>query len=341
MYAQFTVSQQQEVFLQCHDNAFEYFGGIPRKVIIDNLKTGVRRHRRGEAPELNPAYAEFARHDGFEVIACNPRCPQEKGRVENGVGYLKNNFLRGRQINDFAHLGVPLRRWLDEIANVRVHRQTGQQPRALFEREKETLQGLPLHPYDTATVKRLRASSTFRIALDTNRYSVPAPYAGRELEVRLYSNRVLMYHDGNLIAEHIRRYGRHGDFENPDHPRALLAKRRHARQQKELQNFLQLGEHAEVFYLELQKRRLNAQEHVRKILALEEIYSRQGVTEALSDGHQLGAYSSEYIANILQQRARPRETPGPLHLTRPSDLLELDSPVADLSLYDTEESQHG
>lgn len=334
MYVEFTLSQKQEHFLQCHENAFLYFGGIPRKIMIDNLKTGVLEHKRGEPPILNPRYADYARHCGFEVVACNPREPQEKGRVENGVGYIKKNFLQGLRIDDFAHLASPARRWLDEVANVRIHRQTGKSPRELWEKEKPHLQALPLNPCDIGTPLRPRASGTFRLTIDTNRYSVPAEYASQFLDVRLYPDKILAWHEGHLVAEHIRSYGRNGDFENPDHPRALLAQRQHARVQKNLQLFLQLGPDSEVFYREMQKRRLNANIHVKKILALAGIHTRQQVAEAICDAHRFRAYSSEYITNILDQRGRPKETAGPLHLTRPSDLLELESPAADLSIYD-------
>ncbi len=340
MYVEFTLSEKQEQFLQCHQNAFEFFGGVPEKVMIDNLKTGVLEHKQGTAAIIHPRYADFARHYGFKPVACNPRAPHEKGRVENAVGYVKKNFLRGRSLHGFEHLAAQVRRWLDEVANVRVHRHTRQKPLTLWEKEKALLQALPLNSYDTGISIRLRATSTFRITIDANRYSVPAEYASQPVDARVYPDKVLVYHEGNVIAEHIRSYGRGGDFENPDHPRALLAQRHRARVQKNLQRFLQLGEHSEVFYRELKTRRLNANEHIKKILALVQVHSPRQVAEAISDGHSLGAYSSEYIANILEQRSRPRESPGPLHLSRPSDLLELESPATDLSVYSQEES-HG
>jgi hypothetical protein len=336
MYVEFTLSQKQEHFLQCHENAFIHFGCITQKIMIYNLKTGVLEHKRGEPALINPRYADYARHCGFEVVACNPRGPQEKGRVENAVGYIKKNLLQGLRIDDFAHLAPLAKRWLGEIANVRIHRQTGRKPVDLWEKEKPNLQALPLNPCDTGTPMRLRASSTFRLTIDTNRYSVPAEYASHFLDVRLYSDKITAWHEGQIVAEHIRGYGRNDDFENPDHPRVLLAERRRARTHKHLQRFLQLGEHAEIFYQQMRERRLNPNEHIRRILALVDIHSRQKVSEAICDGHRLGAYSSEYIANILEQRGRPKETPGPLHLTRPSDLLDLESPAADLAIYDKE-----
>ena len=302
--------------------------------MVDNLKSAVLEHKRGETPRWNPCYAAFASDYGFRIVACNPRSPQEKGRVENAVGYVKKNFLAGRSFKDFAHIGPAARGWLDQTANQRVHRATGKTPHALWEQEKAQLLALPLNPPSPARVMRQRATSTFRLCIDTNRYSVPAEYAGHYPDVHLYAEEILIYHEGQLIAQHRRNYSRHEDHENPDHARALLAQRHTARRHKELQSFLQLGEHAETFYQGLQQRRLNAHVHVRKILALQGAYSRDQIAEAIIDAHQMAAHSSEYIINILSQRSRVLKEPGPLHLTRPGDQLEIDLPPADLSVYD-------
>ena len=334
MYIQFTLSQQQEHFLGCHQNAFDYFGGVPQSIMVDNLKSAVLEHKPGQTPRWNPCYAAFAADYGFKIVACNPRSPQEKGRVENAVGYVKKNFLAGHSFKDFAHIGPAARRWLDQTANARVHRTTGKTPHALWEHEKAQLLPLPLNTPSPARVVRQRATSTFRLCIDTNRYSVPAEYASDYLDVHLYAEEILIYHEGQLIAQHRRDYSRHEDHENPDHPRALLAQRKGARKHKELQSFLQLGEHAEAFYQGLHQRRLNAHVHLRKILALQGVYSREQIAEAISDAHQMTAYSSEYIINILSQHTAILEEPGPLHLTRPGDQLQIELPPADLSVYD-------
>ena len=334
MYIEFTLSQRQEHFHSCHQNAFEYFGGVPQSVMVDNLKSAVLEHTVGKTPRWNPCYAAFAADYGFKIVACNPRSPQEKGRVENAVGYVKKNFLCGHSFKDFAHIGPAAQRWLDQTANRRIHRTTGKTPRELWEREKVQLLALPINTPSPARVVRQRATSTFRLNIDSNRYSVPAEYAGHYLDVHLYAEEILVYHEGQLIARHRRDYSRHEDHENPDHARALLAQRNTARRHKQLQSFLQLGEHAEAFYRGLQERRLNAHVHVRKILALQGAYRRDQIAEAISDAHQMVAHSSEYIINILGQRTGVTEEPGPLHLTRPGDQLEIDLPPADLSVYD-------
>jgi transposase len=334
MYVEFTVLQTMEHFLGCHQNAFEFFGAVPQAVMVDNLKSAVLQHLVGEVPVFNSRYFDFSRYYGFEIRACNVGKGNEKGRVENGVGYVKKNFLSGLDIPDFSALGPAGCRWLAEVANVRIHGETRQRPVDLFAIEKPSLHPLPREPYDIGKVMPVRASSTFRVRLDTNRYSVPAEYAGAQLTLKAYPDRLCIYAGENLVARHVRSYDRHGDFEHPDHPKALLAERRRARQQKLYACFLTLSGKAEEYYRRLAERRLNPSHHVQKIVALREIYGTAAVGRAIEDAFTLEAFSSEYIANICEQRLRVREAPGALHLTRKSDLLDLEIPEPDLSVYD-------
>jgi hypothetical protein len=334
LYVEFTLGQGQEHFLQCHDNAFRFFGGVPQSVMVDNCKTAVLSHPVGQPAQLNPRYLDFANHYGFRIRACNVRKAHEKGRVENAVKFTQLNFLRGLELPPWAALNPAARHWLETIANVRVHGQTHQTPLELFTQEKLQLQPLPSHLYDVGTVRSLPVNSRFRVGFETNRYSVPAHLAGSTLVAKIYPERLGFYHQDQCVAEHVRSYDRHQDFEHPDHARPLLEQRLKAREQQQLHRFLSLCPHAPEYYEQLRQRRLNARHHVQKILALLEIYGADKVIRALQDAHQYQAYSCEYVANILEQRARPLPEPGALHLTRSADLLELDLPEPDLSVYE-------
>lgn len=334
MYVDFTVSQGMEHFLGCHQNAFEFFGCVPKKVMVDNLKSAVLKRIVGQDPVLNPKYVDLANHYGFTITPCNVGKGNEKGRVENAVGYVKKNFLSGLHIPSFEPLAPAARIWLDTIANVRIHGQTRQRPIDLFEKERPSLNPLPPHPFDCATVSQVRASSQFRITLDTNRYSVPAQYAGALLTLKAYPDRLCLYDKDNLIARHVRSYDRHQDFEDPDHPRELLQQRKKARDQKIFMRFLTLSPKAELYYRKLEQRRMNPHHHVRKIVALSEIYPPQAVARAMEDAFLFEAFSSEYIANLLEQRSRSLPQPGALHLTRREDLLTIKVQQPDLSIYE-------
>jgi len=334
MYVEFTVLQTMEHWLGCHQNAFEFFGAVPQKIMVDNLKSAVLNRTVGQAPVFNPKYVEFADYYGFAIVPCNVGKGNEKGIVENAVGYVKKNLLNGLDIPDFKIMAPLTRHWMDTVANVRSHGETGQKPEDMFLKEKPFLHPLPYAPYDIGQVKPMRASRQFRVTIDTNYYSVPAQLAGVRLTVKLYPDRVCMYHDNHLVARHVRSYDRRCDFEHPDHPKALLQQRKRAKDQKIFMRFLSLSDKAQQYYRQLEQRRMNPYHHIRQIVALSEIYGKEQVAVAIEDAFSFAAFSCEYIANLLEQRTRPVKEPGALHLTRSSDLLDLTIDHPDLSIYD-------
>lgn len=331
LYLEFTLAETLEHFLSCHQHAFEYFGGVTRQVWVDNCKVAVLHRPPGEVV-LNPRYLDFANHYGFQIRACGVGQPQEKGRVENAVGYVKKNFLNGLELDDPHILNPAARDWLETVANVRVHGHTHRPPQELFAQEK--LQPLHPVPYEAAALDTVRINSQFRFKADGNRYSVPCRYASRQLTLKQFPDRLLIYDRDQLVAEHVRRYDRHQDYELPDHVAPLLLQRKKAREQRLLLRFLALASCAHDYYQQLEQRRLNPKHHVQKIVALSELYGPQAVARALEDAFTYQAFSCEYIANLLQQRQHPASEPGALHLTRQQDLLELELPAPDLSLYD-------
>jgi hypothetical protein len=304
--------------------------------MVDNLKSAVLRRILGRAPVFNPKYLDFANHYGFAITPCNVGKGNEKGRVENAVGYVKKNFLAGLDIPDFVAIAPAARHWLETVANVRIHGETRKSPVALFEKERPCLSALAENPFDGATVSQVRASSQFRITLDTNRYSVPAEYAGARLTLKSYPDRLCIYCGDKLLARHVRSYDRHQDFEDPDHPRQLLVERKKARDQKIFMRFLALSPQADLYYRKLAQRRMNPHHHVRKIVALSEIYGPAPVARAIEDAFFFEAFSSEYIANLLGQRTRFHKEPSALHLTRREDLLDITLENPDLSVYQPE-----
>ena len=337
MYLEFTVSQSMEHFLGCHQNALEFFGAAPEKIMVDNLKSAVLKRLVGQAPVFNKRYMDFSNHYGFAISACAVGRGNEKGRVENAVGYVKKNFLAGLDIPEFSAIGPAAREWIDTVANVRIHGATHKKPAELFKTEAAALRALPPMPYQVATTQQVRATNRFRVVLDTNKYSVPAQYAGARLTLKAYPDRLCVYHNAELVARHTRGYDRHQDFEDPDHPRELLQQRRKAREQRLLMEFLKLSPRAEEYYQQLTQRRMNPRHHIRQIVALGEIYGPEKLARAIEDAFSFQAFSSEYIANILEQRERIAPQPGVLHLTRRQDLLDLDLPEPNLSIYEPKE----
>jgi transposase len=333
LYVEFTLGQGMEWFLSCHQHAFEFFGGTPEKIMIDNLKTGVLHHPLDGAVQFHPRYLDFSAHYGFVPVACAVRQANQKGRVENGVGYVKGNFLGGLPIPSFAAIHPAAQQWLREVAHVRLHGETRRKPLAMFEEERALLKPLPALAYDPAAIQPVSASSRCRVIFETNRYSVPHLYAGQKLTLKIYPDRLSIFHREKLIATHARSFERRQDVRNPDHVKELENQRVRARQQTLLLAFLNLTPQAQLYYGKLQEKSLNAPHHVQKIVALSEIYGPDQVARAMADAITFDAYGCDYIANILQQRQRTPATPSALHLTRRQDLLDLELPPADLTPY--------
>lgn len=336
MYAEFFFGEAMEYWLRAHRNAFEVFGGVPERVMVDNCKTAVLKARRGgSAPEFNPAYEDFARHYGFRISACNPGRPNEKGRVENAVGYIKSGFLAGREPCCPEALGPALADWTANVANVRVHGTTGKRPRDVFEQvERGALSPLPAGPHDCSVAEVRVADSRFRVTVDDNRYSVPSASASRKVQVFRHVDRIVVRSlDGDPLADHPRSFGRKQEIADPDHERALVLEMRHSRDRRRLTLFLAPGPDAPVYLAALRDRRPAWRDHVDRICALAEIHGRDALVRALADTTESEAFGADYVCNLLEARTRFAPEPGPLHVTRRSDLLELDLPEPDLNVY--------
>ena len=133
--------QDTETFLRVLENAIRCFGGAPLTLNVDNLKAAVTKADWYD-PEINPKLAEFCRHLGMSVLPCRPYTPQHKGKVERGVGYVKDNALKGRSFRGLRELNEHLRHWEATVADKRIHGTTRQQVAACFEKERPHL--LPL-----------------------------------------------------------------------------------------------------------------------------------------------------------------------------------------------------
>jgi transposase len=336
LYAEFFLGEATEHWLQAHRNAFDAFGGVPERVMVDNCKTAVLRPRRnGEAAELNPAYAEFARHYGFRIDPCNVRRPNEKGRVENAVGYIRTSFLAGREPGPLEVLAPALSDWLDNTANRRIHSTTGRKPQELFdEAESAALRPLPAGHYDCHQIQAAAADNRFRVTVDGNRYSVPSTAASRQVVIHRHADRIVIRESGGaLLADHPRHYGRRQEIANPEHERALVLSMRHARDKRRLEQFLTLGPDATNYLAGLQERRPNWRSHVDRINTLAEIHGRDALARVMADAKENTAFSAEYIHNLLDARKRITPEPAPLHVTRRADLLDIDIPKPNLDIY--------
>ncbi|HDL08304.1 MAG TPA: IS21 family transposase [Desulfobacteraceae bacterium] len=172
-YFEPTVSMKQDIFLACHINAFRFFGGVPKNIVYDNLKSVVLS-RLGNDIHYNPSMLDFAAYYGFKLKVCNPRAPHEKGKVERIIAYITNNFMQKEEYHDFKHIRSEALLWLKNTACKRKHSTTGKVPIEEFEKkEKAFLLKLPQKAYDYAAPKVIHPQKDGLFRFDANRYSVP------------------------------------------------------------------------------------------------------------------------------------------------------------------------
>jgi transposase len=184
-YAEFVFDQRVETWLLCHRRAFEYFGGVPERVVIDNLKAAIVR-ACWEDPQVQHSYRECAEHYGFLIGPCKPRHPRHKGKVEQGgVHYVKRNFLGGRKPTTITQANQDVRVWCEQTAGRRVHGTTKEQPLVRFETvEQAQLKPLPATPYDPAVWKVAKVARDCYVTFDKAYYSVPFRLVGQQVQVR-------------------------------------------------------------------------------------------------------------------------------------------------------------
>lgn len=337
IYAEFVFGESMEFWLQCHRNAFRFFGGVPARIIVDNCKTAVSRPAmRGEPAEINPVYQEFADRCGFSVTACAPRHPQSKGMVENAVGYVKSSFLAGRSsVSPPEVINPLLLEWLVKTANRRTHGTTGQVPQEVFGRvERQALRPLPEAFPPCVLVRDAVADSRFRVSVGTNRYSVKCEAASRRVRLELSPGRVVVRGmEGDLLADHQRCFGYRQEIADPDHGRPLEAVAGSAAERMLVARFLALGSAAGRYLDGLRERVPSWRNHLRQILAMADVHGREAVSRQLEDCLAQGAFSASYIHNLLDLRTRGEAASSPLHVTRNADLMDITLTAPDLEVY--------
>lgn len=203
-YAEVVKDQKVATWLGCHRRAFEFFAGIPVKVMIDNLKSAITKASWHD-PEVQRSYAECAEGYGFLISPCPPRDPKKKGRVESGVKYIKRNFMPLREFRDLVDANRQLKEWIFETAGNRIHGTTQQKPLNIFaEIEKGFLRPLPDVPPELSTWAKHKLHGNCHLQFEKCFYSAPFQLVHTELWIRASESTVKIFKDHELLAIHPR-----------------------------------------------------------------------------------------------------------------------------------------
>lgn len=203
-YVEFVFDQSLPTWIALHAHAFGFFGGVPQRVVLDNLKAGITQACFDD-PQVQASYRECAEHYGFLIAPCAPRTPEHKGKVEQGgVHFLKRNFLGGRAPTGLVQANAEVRTWCLTTAGLRTHGTTKAQPLLRFQtREQALLRPLPPAPYDLAIWKRAKLHRDSYVVFAQSFYSAPFRLVGQTLWVRGGSQSLRIYTvDYALVATH-------------------------------------------------------------------------------------------------------------------------------------------
>jgi transposase len=331
----FTLSQSLDELLRGHQEAFRAFSGCPSRVIYDNMRTVVLS-RAEDRIRFHPRFLDFAAHYLFKPVLCRPGQPQEKGRIERAISYIKRNFLAGRSFAGLRDLNAQAKRWLDEVANVRLHGSTRKRPVDLFEEEKSLLAALPARPYDTRILRPVLVSPDARVAFETNTYTVPPDVVGKRLVLRASGGEVRVYQGDREVARHVRCFGRHEDIVDPGHVRAVLTRKTRATASALLARFLSLGASAKAYVEGMVERQLKLAVHVKRLVGLLDLYGKHEMTQALECALGYGAFGAHYVQHLLIEARRRDDRPPPVPLLFPDkpEIEQLSLPEPDLGRYD-------
>ena len=335
LFLDFSLDQRMETFCRMHQSAFDFFGGVPRKVLYDNLKSVVLHHI-GSTVQFNPTFLAFAGHYLFEPTAAPVRYPEAKGRAEAIIKYIRHAFFYGRSFTSIEDLRAQAAAWRDDVANQRLHATTRERPADRLRIERARLRPLPQHPADTDSVTPVIVSKEARVRLDTNSYSVPHRFVGRSVMVRASDATVRVLCDNTVIAEHPRCWDRRRAIEHPDHIKAMLDRRPGARGPKRRDRIASLSPQCRLYLSEIARRRINLDSEVRKLDRLVTRYGEADVVEAMAKALAARTFGARYVRVLVDQGRFARglgEPPEPIVTGNPS-ADAVDVTPHDLETYD-------
>ena len=204
MYVEFVFDQTIATWISCHLNAIAFFGGCPKEIVVDNLKAAIIQHAI-EDPILCEPYRKMARHYGFLIHPCRPRTPQHKGKVENGVHYVKRNLVGGSDFHDLRDANEKAIAWCLNRAGLRDHGTTREQPLNRFrETEQALLLPLPSEPFELRSVQTAKVQRDCHVVFEGSYYSVSHKYVGMLVDVYAYERVVQIFNGVTLLVTHER-----------------------------------------------------------------------------------------------------------------------------------------
>jgi len=324
--------ETQEMVFDAHRQAFEFFGGVCRRGIYDNLKTAVNKIFAGKERSFNSRFGQLCSHYLFEPVACTPAAGWEKGQVENQVGTVRRRFFVPRlKVRDFRELNEYLRERCLQWAKSHPHPDfKDQSVWQVYEAEKPHLIPMP-PPFDGYAERPARVSPSSLVSFDRNRYSIDCRHVGAQVQLRVYAERIVIVREGEVVGDHRRQFGSGKTIFDPWHYLPALARKPGALRNGAPFRHWDLPEAIARVGEQLQHRYPDWDRQYVGILQTVPLYGLEAVEAACSKALNTGLFSKEVVLNLLN---RGREDTVADPIDPPDHLILKQPPIADCQRYD-------
>ena len=302
VFFQFYLGQHMSLFLRGHQQAFEFFGGVARVLLYDNLKSAVLE-RQGTAIRFNPEFLQFAAHHLFEPRPVQVCRGNQKGRVERAIQYVRTRFFAAREFRNVPDLNEQaLRFCLGLSQERRLPQDRTQTVRQAFEEERPRLLPLPKVPYPVEHCLAVSVGKTPYVRFDKNDYTVPHDRVVRTLEVRATPETVRILEQGLVIATHERSYEQGKQIEGPKHIEALQQQKQDAGLHRGIGYLHNRIPRSQAFLLKLAERGGNLGSATAALLRLVARYGPEAMDAALQEALQQETFHVGAIGHLLDLR---------------------------------------
>lgn len=335
-YLEFFFDQTLENFLRGHVHAFSDWGGAPRAILHDNLRSAVLQ-RHGDAVQFHPRLIELSAHYHFALRPCRPARGNEKGRVERTIQYIRHSFFAARAFSSLENFNRQALTWRQEVAYRRPW--PGDDSRTVedaFLEEKASLIALPAHPFETDLVIPIRSRKTLYVRFDLNDYSIPPTAVGRTLTLVASDTTVRILDGMREIARHRRSYDRHAVIEDSAHVEELLQQKRRARGSTPGGRLAHAVPETDALLESALRRGESPGAQTAQLIRLLDEYGAAELRAAVLEALQRNTPRASSVAFILSKRRRVRggRVLSPVDLSRHPELADVHVPSHDSEVYD-------
>ena len=336
LYLEFFFDQTMENFLRGHVHAFQDWGGQPREILYDNLRSAVLE-RRGNQIHFHPRLMELCAHYHFVARPCQVRAGNQKGRVERAIRYVRDSFWAGRPFTTLAECNRQALAWRDQIAHQRPW--PGDDTRTVgevFAEERPRLLPSPLHPFPTDLVIPVRSAKTIYIRFDLNDYSLPPEAVGLPLTLVASDTLIRILDSTAEIARHHRCYDRHQQILDPAHAQALRKAKRNAFNATPGGRLAIAVPESETLLDQAFAHGESAGSQTAQLLKLLDLYGAAALRGAIREALERNTPRASSVAFLLrkQHRSAKSKAPAAVDLSRHPAAHSIDVRPHDLETYD-------